>query len=199
MRKHKILRVLTRGHAPVSKRLTIFYLFNDLVQYAARVHAPNFLEFGSTIFLPEVTRILERLSAKEKAPFIRTLSIWEERRVYSASYIHRIRLCWEGPSDSVASQSQASHMEESRQDQPLARSKRSLTGDPKLTDISEIAERLLRQIECSQHLSEALMEPLGNGSGNSVSQGTHSGDQLVSLLASLSLELNVCSTIILNS
>lgn len=198
MRKLKLFGVLTRGHAPVSKRLTIFYLFNDIVQYAARAHAPKFLEYGSTIFLPEVIRILDRLSAKEKAPFIRTLSIWEERRVYSASYIQKIRQIWGGHSDIGASQSQASHMEESRQDQPLVRSKRLLTGDPKLTDISEIAERLSRQIQCSQHLSDALIEPLGNGSGNSVPQGTHSGDPLVSLLASLSCELNVCSTILLN-
>jgi hypothetical protein len=37
-----------------SKHVALFYLFNDLVQYASRSHLHGFLEAGPSIFLPEV-------------------------------------------------------------------------------------------------------------------------------------------------
>ncbi len=61
-----------------------------------------FLEHGSNVFLSFVTTLLGRFSLKEKTPFVRVLSIWEERRVFSPHFIERLRSQWD-PSRSVSS------------------------------------------------------------------------------------------------
>ena len=36
------------------RRLSLFYLFNDVVQFAAKDHSIGFLEHGCSVFIPEV-------------------------------------------------------------------------------------------------------------------------------------------------
>ena len=138
----------------------MFYVFNDIVQYAARSQLNEYLEFGSSIFLPEVGLLIERLSMKEKNPFIRTLSIWEERHVFSSSFISRVRAHWERPVAESVSPGHALTPKASstRADFPnRSCSTRSLLhGDPKLVDPVEIARRLAAQIRISNSIVENI-------------------------------------------
>jgi hypothetical protein len=44
----------SRNDASYKKRLALFYLFNDVIQVAARDRIQGYVEIGSNIFLPEV-------------------------------------------------------------------------------------------------------------------------------------------------
>ena len=142
------------------RRLTLFYVFNDIVQYAARSQLNDYLEFGSSIFLPEVGLFIERLSVKEKNPFIRTLSIWEERHVFSSSFISRVRAHWERQvAESVSPGSGLTPKpSNTRADFPnrSCSTRTLLHGDPKLVDPVEIARRLAAQIRISSRIVESL-------------------------------------------
>jgi len=45
-----------RADSSYNKRLSLFYLFNDLIQVAARDRLLQYLEHGPNIFLPEVCK-----------------------------------------------------------------------------------------------------------------------------------------------
>ena len=178
-----------RSHTPYQRRLAMFYVFNDVVQYAAKNHQLKYLEHGSGTFLPEVSRTLERLSAKEKAPFIRVLSIWAERHVYSVSFVEKLRTQWESH---VPVQSQP-HSDTSRSPLQGAR-KRLLQGDPKLVDMLEVGARLQMQSAQTDRFAREVQSvaPSGNNSffpADVTSTQIASGDPLGPILASMSAEL----------
>lgn len=85
---------ISRSHVSYQRRLALFYLFNDVVQFAAKDHLVAFLEHGCSVFIPAVSKIVERLSDSERAPFLRTLSVWDERRVFSVHFVDRLRSTW---------------------------------------------------------------------------------------------------------
>ena len=81
--------------ATASRRLLIFYLFNDIVQYAARKRLTEFLEKGSGVFLHGFGPLIDRLPIAERSTYLRTIDIWRDRAVYSASFCSRLRNEWE--------------------------------------------------------------------------------------------------------
>lgn len=77
-----------------SKRLLIFYLFNDIVQNAARKRQTEFLEAGSGIFLHGFGPLIHRLPLTERKSYIRTVDIWKDRHVYSENFCARLVADW---------------------------------------------------------------------------------------------------------
>ena len=80
--------------ANASKRLLIFYLFNDIVQYSARKRITEFLEKGSGVFLHGFGPLVHRLPIAERSSYLRTIDIWRERAVYSENFCARLKIEW---------------------------------------------------------------------------------------------------------
>ena len=140
-------RTFHRSHIPLPRRLALFYLFNDIVQYAAKIRGYHYLESGASVFLPQVPNVLEKLTQKEKAPYLRTLDIWEERRVYSGSFLSKLRDTWGKNQNQVAERIEdATGIPPTRMEEK----KRLVNGEPKLVDVRLVAERLELQIAATQ-------------------------------------------------
>ena len=90
--------------ANAPKRLLIFYLFNDIVQYASRKRLTEFLEAGSGVFLHGFGPLVHRLPVSERKSYIRTVEIWKERHVYSENFCARLAADW----SSIAKDGEAS-------------------------------------------------------------------------------------------
>jgi hypothetical protein len=109
---------------------------------------------------------MERLTEKERSPYIRTLAIWEERRVYSNTFIGKLRNHW--------NQNHGNHRSEKPGEsghKPMTMifedKKRLLNGDPKLVEVPIILERLKMQlsvtdrcIECIKNADDHMKRPL---------------------------------------
>jgi hypothetical protein len=52
----RFLFMITRNASSYTKRLSLFYLFNDLIQIAARDRLVQYLEHGPNLFLPQVCK-----------------------------------------------------------------------------------------------------------------------------------------------
>lgn len=143
---------------------------------------------------------MERLSTKEKAPFIRTLSIWEERHVLSKNYVQKLRQLWNSiPSDpQLANQTASSNNKAERLPETITEPKSPLLrGDPKCFDVEIVKERLIHQATCNSKLVKVLKSCLPQESDvlfDVKCQNIHypDGDPLKALQAGLIAELNVC-------
>ena len=151
---HPVSRI-HRGHIPYPRRLAIFYLFNDILQYAARGNMIEYLEQGTAEFLPCVGDVLERLSSKEKSPFIRVLIIWGERHVLSLNYVEKLKCQWTQQSDTVPPQHDEPVAEQTRIGS-VSTQKKLLHGDPKLVNHHEIMQRLLMQSKVSTDIADSI-------------------------------------------
>ncbi len=143
---------------------------------------------------------MERLSSKEKAPFIRTLSIWEERHVLSKNYVQKLRQLWDSiPSDpQLANQTTSSVDKAERLTETISRPIGPLLrGDPKCFDAVIVKERLIHQATCNSKLVKALKSCLPQESDVLFDVKCQNiqypdGDPLKALQAGLIAELNVC-------
>ena len=165
-----------------------------MIQYAARSHKFEYLEHGSGVFLPVVTRHFERFSSKEKGPFLRTLSVWGDRHVYSAGFVEKLREQWEKPVQEADSPGVKTPVHAIP---PQASKRKLLDGDPKLFSIREVAERLhVQGISTNRILSSiTLILPKKNerfiASSPLTSQRAPDFDVISALKASLNAELKV--------
>lgn len=168
-----------------------------MIQYAARAHKFEYLEHGSGVFLPVVTRHLERFSSKEKAPFLRTLSVWGERQVYSTGFVDKLREQWEKTAQEVSSSDVKTPVDTTPK---RAAKRRLLEGDPKLFRIQEIADRLhLQGISTNRILSSMSSAlPKRGEVFIAASVAPHpipDYDMISALKTSLHAELKVCNHI----
>jgi hypothetical protein len=184
---------------PYTTRLSIFYLFNDLAQYAARDKRYDYLEHGSSIFLAVVTQYVQKFSSKERSPFIRTLSVWGERHVFSRGFLDKLRTHWESTAhvDAVPEPMKPSPAKISQPAQPNV-SKLSYRGDPKMFDLQEVLKRLDMQAAVSASILSELNSTLINIGGDVPSTTGSSNkvpeyDPILALKACLAAEMNVCS------
>jgi len=193
-------KTLSRSQNQFTKRLTLFYVFNDIVQYAARSQLTDYLECGSSIFLPEVGLLIERLSHKERSPFIRTLTIWQERHVFSSTFIGRVRAHWERPLSDSSGAYSAREMKDPTIKTPHQLrndpTRSLLHGDPKLVSVEEISKRLSNQIRISNELVQNIEQKSAEAGEKLIpvtveTPRTDGTDYIRGLRASLSAELMV--------
>ena len=132
------------------------------------------------------------MSIKERSPFIRTLSIWQERKVLSASFCEKLKSYWE----TVAASTHGS----SQKLKPLAPTssvdKRLLHGDPKISDCGHIKERLSRQTSVTKNCLGKLASSLPKNESQlyiASDEKHHIEDPLIAirLLTSLTMEVAV--------
>jgi CID domain len=85
------------------KNLTLFYLFNEIVQTAARKQITDFLEIGAAHFMPIFTdTVILPLPIEKRKDFIRVIEIWKDRKnVYSEKYCNQIIDLWKTNPQSV--------------------------------------------------------------------------------------------------
>ena len=79
-----------------ARRLAIFYLCNDILQYSSRKQITEFLEKSAGIFFPGFTPYIHRLAISERRPYLRVIEIWKERRVFSENFCNRLINDWSG-------------------------------------------------------------------------------------------------------
>jgi hypothetical protein len=191
------LDVSRRLHSSFTRRLSLFYLFNDIIQYAAKDHNTSYLEHGSNVFIPVVTHHIERFSDKEKSPFLRTLTIWGERHILSKRFVERLRSLWEHHHPKQIDGQTVDDGTDSARHATSFNAKRTIFhGDPKQFDRTTVRERLQNQIISNSHYVSQLKELL-TVDDNSFLTCSTSGppvfdqDPVCALRAGLTAELNV--------
>jgi hypothetical protein len=134
-----------------------------------------------------VISTVSRMSDKERSPFLRTIKVWEERSVYSASYIERLLEACHARVDTPATGS-------GERGTPRT----LLHGDARISGWDEIGQRLIRQSAITQHQVKKCESALWNIDtittdptvGAEVTDAQ--SDVVSSLLTSLSAEISVC-------
>ena len=135
---------------------------------------------------------MERLSEKEMSPFLRTLDVWKERRIFSSHFIEKLQHDWS------THRNQRSEMRMSPHSSQPSNSKRLLVGDPSIVSVSSISERLSRQVSCSTIQAECIASVLPRTQHGFVSveealPRISNADCIRSFVVSLSAEINVRS------
>ncbi|KAF4696727.1 hypothetical protein FOZ60_015627 [Perkinsus olseni] len=96
----EVCQILAEEHAHsrhINHKLSIFYVFNEIVQ-RSRTGNQSLLQAGAEKFLnPNMCSFVANLSPHDKKPYLRTLDIWLKRRVYSAKYLTGLREAWSKP------------------------------------------------------------------------------------------------------
>ncbi|KAF4676728.1 hypothetical protein FOL47_005445 [Perkinsus chesapeaki] len=94
---NEVCQILAEEHAHsrhINHKLSIFYVFNEIVQ-RGRTGNQKLLQAGAEKFLnPNMCNFVATLSPHDKKPYMRTLDIWLKRRVYSAKYLTGLRESW---------------------------------------------------------------------------------------------------------
>ncbi len=133
-----------------------------------------------------MTVTIEKMSEKERAPFLRTLQVWDERRVFSSTYVTRLRAAW----DAKPVLPDAPSWIENQCDSRL------LHGDSRMANSDEILHRVVKQSNVSQIFTERLLKSIHSIDMDvSDTTGTDSlsnYDVSLGLLTSLVTELIVC-------
>lgn len=188
--------LLYRAQHSHTKRLAIFYLFNDIIQYAARDHKIDYLEEGSSIFIPVVSQYLEGCAPKDKVPFVRTLTIWAERHVLSKRFVEKLKIQWESQVQAPVSQSVSMPPDETMNEPSAEPRKPVLSGDPKMFNLDVISERLNQQQKSNSAILAELKKVMLSDDAcyhdATMQSSLGRGDQIRALSASLTAELNVC-------
>lgn len=139
-----------------------------------------------------MSALVQRMSLKERSPFLKTIDVWDERKLLSSAFLHKLRAVWQ-----KAASPQSKDLKITADDLSIAHRPRLIHTDPKLCDMREIASRLLMQTNVSSGLASELGTSLPvsgepffhcDSSGNAI----HDPEILNRLLVSLCSELSVC-------
>lgn len=128
------------------------------------------------------------MSDKERSPFLRTIKVWEERSVYSASYIERLLEACHARVDTSATES-------GERGTPRT----LLNGDARISGWDEIGQRLIRQSAVTQHQvkkCESALWSIETTTPDATvgAEATDAQSDVVSgLLTSMSAEISVCT------
>lgn len=142
----------------------------------------------------QVSMIVQRLSVKERAPFLKTVDVWEERKLLSSVFLGKLRTVWQ-----KASSARTSQLHITAEDISVAHRPKLINADPKLCDLEQVASRLSQQLAVSSVLANEITgSSTLNGSQlfPCVPGHTPIPDPFIlhRLVASLCSELNVCHT-----
>lgn len=135
--------------------------------------------------------VVQRMSLKERSPFLKTIDVWDERKLLSSAFLSKLRAVWQ-----KAASPQTKDLKITADDLSIAHRPRLIHTDPKLCDLREIASRLSLQIHVSDGLAKGLTDSLPVSEGNmypceSLGSAVHDPEVLNRLLVSLCSELNV--------
>jgi len=138
------------------------------------------------------------MSLKERSPFLKTIDIWEQRRLLSSTFLTKLRTVWQ-----KASTPQSKDLTITSEDLSTAHRRKLINADPKLCYLQEISARLSQQMDVTSKLAEDL-----NSSSHLSSEALYRCDSARSpihdpcvlnrMLVSLCSELNVRSHYILH-
>lgn len=137
---------------PSNHRVAIFYLFNDLAQNAVRLQNHVCLELGSSIFLPNAMAMISQLTPEEKSPYSKTLDLWESRRIFSTSFISRLRSSM-GPVAVTSSPTERQAAESIASDSPRSvqssspKSVQSNRSEEMLIDAAAVTREVLKSLQ----------------------------------------------------
>ena len=91
------------------------------------------------------------MSLKERSPFLKTIDIWEERKLLSSAFLTKLRAVWQ-----KASTPQSKDLTITSEDLSLAHRPKLINADPKLCDLREISTRLTQQLAVTSKMADVL-------------------------------------------
>ena len=134
---------------------------------------------------------MQRLSLKERSPFLKTIDIWEERKLLSSAFLAKLRAVWQ-----KASTPQSKDLTITQADLSIAHTPKLINADPKLCDLREISARLSQQLNVTSEMANRIMASCVASSGSlypcdSAESPIQDPCVLNRILVSLCSELNV--------
>jgi len=138
-----------------------------------------------------VTHIIIRFSSRERVPFLKVVDIWDQRKVLSGTFLHKLRDLWNASGGDIKRHSLP------YKDELVAAPKRALFPvEPKLGDPSEVGSRWVSQMKITSSLLDELELSLPKTSRVyeivQDSNPVRDPEILKRVLTSLCAELNVC-------
>ena len=135
---------------------------------------------------------MQRLSLKERSPFLKTIDIWEERKLLSSTFLAKLRTVWQ-----KTSTPQSKDLRITSEDLSIAHRPKLIHADPKLCDLREISTRLSTQMTITSSLAKDLISSCPQSPDSlypceSIASPIHDPCVPNRILVSLCAELNVC-------
>jgi hypothetical protein len=152
--------------APTSRQLLFIYLVNDIMQHSRR-KGPEFVKAYGDRLVQVFPRIFADASSSVQAKLLRTLNIWDERRVLSSSVLTELRAKVGAGADGDASQPPADRHASTAAARPAA------------------APSTAAQMDVVEEDDEYVPEPLVSAASGGAGGGEAGGMALADLLEML--------------